>query len=165
MTPRFLVLLLGLLHGVRSSDRAPRTAHARSLPSLITREHVERRRAESRSLVSRGKPTGGGKYPFLAVVDWTDFDHGVLDPRVRRTARAANLDDCCFRPRLTFFRLYLESTEISEYLVQRCDDCARHSVDNWILQTLYVAFSNWSLLWHIDPDLALTPNLVSALHS
>jgi hypothetical protein len=108
MTPRFLVLLLGLLHGFRSSagasnHRAPRSSHARSLPSLITREHVERRRTESRNLVSRGKPTGGGKYPFLAVVDWTDFDHGVLDPRVRGTALAANLDDCCCRrSRLNF---------------------------------------------------------------
>jgi hypothetical protein len=38
------------------------------------------------SRVPRGKPTGGGKYPFLAVVDWDISAHDLdarHDPRVR----------------------------------------------------------------------------------
>jgi hypothetical protein len=94
-----LLLLMGLLHSFPSSAHAmrhrrqKRTSHSRAAPSLITREHVGRRLDASRNLVSRGTPTGGGKYPFLAVVDWTDFDngHGVRDPRVRGVAK---LDGC-----------------------------------------------------------------------
>jgi hypothetical protein len=34
---------------------------------------------QPRGLVTGGTPTGGGKYPFLVIVDW---DGNVTDPRV-----------------------------------------------------------------------------------
>jgi hypothetical protein len=76
-------------HGAASAAVGPR-AGASSPRSALRRLSQDRR-----SLVSGGKPTGGGKYPFLTIVDWNDWENGTVpDPRVRYKQKL----ECCAPP-------------------------------------------------------------------
>lgn len=136
---RCLVLLLLLLGALVLGHVAASASGASSSPSALRRRSHDRRR---RRLVTRGTPTGGGKYPFLAVVDWTDHKHGVLDPRVREIHVNAFRDSAVsalITRSLPDAGVYC--LELQVYLVQRSDGGAGYIVDDALLSTLYVPYS------------------------
>jgi hypothetical protein len=115
-------------------------AHARATSRTATNSVID---STNRNLVL-GTPTGGGKYPFLAIVQWNDV---AIDPRVSdylvRSSERPTIEEPCIRVLMwscivsSFNHPSTLSTEFKAHLLPRHNDCAGRHIDVVVLPTPY----------------------------